>query len=208
MKQLKKYTYTTPTKVKTFELPIKLSTDFELYFASADLPEELRQHATDVILKRHKFASFDTLNETVLKIIADFETQFVEETRRKVILYHIDYRRPSQRDEQQIYFHFRVVQRIESGKQTRYYEERTARGRSLGTTLDEFNTSELMNGDHREEPSEMLWTAERELWFTEMQKSLHRLGQQLVEGFGTKPEVLARKIDQDGFLQLISNRSE
>lgn len=207
MKQTKKYSYSSAEGFKTFELPIKLSTDFCLFFSATDLPEELVRFSTEVITKRCKFSSFDDLNEKILKVIADFEAQFVEETKKKVILYHIEYVRASARDDQRIYFNFQVAHRIDTGKETRYYQERLIRGRSPRTELEELNTYQIV-GDHRSEPSEMLWTAERELWFTEMQSSLHKLGQQLIEGFGTKPEILARKIDQGGLKQLIASKEE
>lgn len=206
MKQIKQYTYSTRKELKTFDIEIKLSSDFKLYFRGEDIPKELHESAKEVfIAKQNKFDSFEELNTKVLTVISDYESQFVEETKQKVILYKIDF--TDNHGGQSIEFDFKVVQRIDTvgvsdrgtqSRQSRHYEERLHIGR-YGDPLKQKTLDEIDSDGY----NEMIWTAEREFWFTTMSDSVRQLGNRLKEGFGKKAEILAQKIDKGMLSQLL-----
>lgn len=182
-----------------FDLVIKLSTAFKLFFSENDIPEELRLSFTGLLQARNYFDSFEELNTRILEIIASFEATFVEETKKKVILYCIEL---DESHGHQIYFHYIVAQRIDTGSrsgkiETRYYTERVRRGISRSEiSMDDLNTWNAFK--EADKFSEMLWSKEREMWFEQMADNIKTLGHRLLEGFGEKPEVLAKKIDLGG----------
>jgi sugar-specific transcriptional regulator TrmB len=191
----------------SFDLEIKLSTSFDLFFSDEDIPEELRAAYQGILQKRNYFHSFEELNDRVREIIANFEETFVEETKKKAILYSINY---DDRRGHQIYFNYLVVQRIDTGSrggkiETRYYTERACRGMTKSSiVLDDVNTFQAFREG---EFSEMLWSKEREIWFEQMALSVQNLGKRLLDGFGAKPEVLARKIDLGGISFLLEGKT-
>lgn len=205
-KQVAHYSYMTKKAVVKFELEIKLSTDFRLFFDGEQIPEELKEHYQGVIMKRNYFYSFEELNQKILDVIAAFETSFVEETKKKVILYQIHH---DERKGQNLSLKYAVVQRIDvtkgsKDKSTNYYEERMIRKGGLGPneiTLDRFDEWQFFvgrEGDYLEMP----WSKERELWFQLMTEQLRNLALKLKDGFGKHAEILAQKIDlsNQGFL--------
>lgn len=206
----KHYTYMRKDSLGSFDLEIKLSTAFKLFFSEDGIPEELRKSYTGILQTRNYFDSFEELNTRVHEIIASFEETFVEETKKKVILYSIVY--DEKRRGHSIGFNYVVAQRIDTGNRsgktdTRYYTERVRRGLSRNEiTTDDLNTYEAFG--HDDKFSEMNWSKEREAWFEQMAESVKHLGQRLLEGFGEKPEILAKKIDLGGSGFLLQGKPE
>ncbi len=203
MKHSKEYIYSTLKSGKRFAIEIKLSTNFKLYFSGDEIPEELQKSYTGVLEKQNKFDDFDQLNSKVLMIISEFESKFVEETKKKVILYSINYDENNRG--QTIGFNYLVVQKITTqgpkDTDTKYYQERILRNGTdfVQTKLDNVNTYSYFDDKFME----MIWSKERELWFFKMQDSVKCLGMRLLEGFGERAEILSRKIDQGIMNQLL-----
>ena len=208
MKRVKRYTYNSNKTFNEFEIEIKLSSDFKIYFSGNDIPKELQESYNGFIQNQNKFDSFEELNTKILQIIEDFESKFIEETKKKVILYSIDY--DEKGGQQRIVFNYVVVQKIETKTKkgnvnTKYYEERLVRGQSLNQIiLEDCNTY----GKFEDKFNEMIWSKQRELWFARMSESVKDLGNRLLEGFGERAEILAKKIDQGSINLLLSGSNQ
>lgn len=188
-----KFSFSTKEILKTFELDIKISSTFQFFYTTEDLPTELLNLPNSPHGPRQYFDSFHSLESSINDLVAEFEVSLVEETKTKVILYAID--TESHRG-QKIDFRFIVAQRVEIGRKrgdasVRYFQETKRSGHHIGNDLSELNT----HSHFEEDFLEMAWTAEREAWFKSMENSIEKLAQRLTLGFGKAPEILARKID-------------
>lgn len=186
--------------MKDFDLEIKVSKYFEFYYSGSDLPQELVDSVINhaiVISKQNKFSNIRDLDDHVNSIIEKFETKFIEQTRRDVIIYSINFD-SRDGDKKSLRFNFEKAvaiaeKRVGFEASTRYFKERLHIG-----SYDGIKTPLLDELDSVHGWKEMDWTAERELWFTAMANSIEALGERLKQGIGKSPEVLGRKIDQAG----------
>lgn len=208
MKHSKKYTYIKKKGMGEFEVEIKLSSDFKLFFTSDQIPEELLKSYSGHIPKRVYGDWFQDLNKKILDIITEYEATFVEEAKSKVILYGVKY---NDNIGHKIYFNYIVAQRLDitssKKKETKYFEERSpiGNGSFRQKVLDEISPGrEFDDIDYAEMP----WTAEREAWFEAMATKIRDLAHQLEEGFGESSEVLAKKIDHGGSQFLLGYKEE
>ncbi len=179
MKHFKKYQYSSDKETKTFEIEIKLSTDFQLYFATSSLPEELKAYISG-LRERIYGDSYSEINEVIRGLINDYENSFVEETREKIIAYFYDVDNRNTYENIDMNFGYRVCYRYKSGNNTSHQE--VERGRYI-----EINS--LFSCRDRSDHKEMLWSPEREAWFKEMLKAMSSLSDKIKEGLGGSSSV-------------------
>jgi hypothetical protein len=205
--QKKEFDYVTKGgEVKSFTINVKINTYLKLYFATSELPEELVRTSTESLKQgNNTFDKPDDLFNFVNRIIEDHESSFTEETRSKVILYELNSK--SKDDSAEIDFRFKVLTKVvtkKGGEETaKYYEERLLVGGSLkfhnsthqDIMLDLFDHNHFFTYDQY---LEMAWTAERQLWFENSLDLMRELALKIRSGFGTKPQVLAKRIDDSG----------
>lgn len=217
-KGIKNYHYFTKTEKKYFDLPIKLSADFSLYFSGKDFPEELKKNTRHSVFDQNKFDSIEELDRKVGEIIEEFEAQFLDDLKEKVILYAISkgsYRCPS------IGLTYTVCIKItthkakakkyrseghSSGENIHYYHERQSDpepGVPRSINYDSVRTSEYFDNEYFDMP----WTSEREAFFILITKNIAELSNRLEEGIGTRVETLIKRIETGG-LQLLENTKE
>jgi len=193
-KQAATFSCSTKDELVRFQLQIGLSTEFRFFYTTKELPEFLRALERCPPGERRYFDTYHELRQEVEALIAEFEISLIEETKTRVILYHISF--DDTGGKHVLEFKYLVAVRISAGghrkhDSVRFFLERQYNGRSTGTALDEISSYQIDS-----DRLEMAWTKEREAWFRAMEDSVRSLGQKLTAGFGTVPEVLARKIDQ------------
>lgn len=200
---IRKFEYSTAKELKQFDLEIKMSTDLRFFYTVNQLPKEILDRDLAPGGDRQYFDSYYELHDSVMRIIAEFETAFVQENKTKVILYAIDTK--SYDSHQEIDFRYEVVQKVEIGNSKgttkKYYKERHHSGRATGTTMDELSHSAF-----NDEFKEINWTKDREEWFKKMNHAIETLSRNLESGLKQTPEVLARKIDQGLSFQLLESK--
>ncbi len=194
MKHTSHFGFSTKDKYIEFDLSIKLSTDFKFFFWTKDLPPQLQDLKATSSQDRQYFDSFYELKTAVTQLIEEFEVSLLEETKTKVILYQIE---TETVHGQTINFKWYVCQKVEISnmdgrKEARYFRENTTTSGHYSTSLSELSTHQIFDDNF----NEMAWTSERALWFKSLEESVNELAQRLTLGFGKKPEILARKIDQ------------
>lgn len=210
-KMLHKFEFMHNSVLVSFNLDIKVSTDFKFYFTTAQLPEPLQKLPNCSLRDRQYFDSFKELEDSVTKLIEEIELAEVEEIKKTVILYQIEH---EEGGVQQISFRYKVVERVEikssnprKSSEINFYEKRDHRaGFGFGVNYDSFNAYSFFGSDSYKE---MPWTKERELWFKEMEEAIAVLGRRLVKGFGGNSALLIKKIEQGNqFLLGVSKVTE
>lgn len=199
-----KFTVSAPKGLIEFELTIKVATDFRFFYSTEQLPEQIRSLPEASRSPRQYYDSFRDLKESVEKLIESFEMSFVDESKTKVILYSMDY---SDDNGQAIDFRFFVLQKITSNRgknvDVNFFEESVQSSEyHKGITLTRVETYNRFEDKYLE----MAWSIEREEWFNAMAKSIQNLADQLKSGFGSRAEILARKIDQIGANYLLDGK--
>jgi len=212
-KQTKKYAYQSGKKWKDFEIEIRLSTDFKLYFQGKDIPPELCDPSD--LVRPKKYEDFRQLNDDIMEMISRHEEKSIEETKERVIIYDL-----TVNDEDGLAglaIKFDVLQKITTSrkgkKESSYFVERSLRGSRTGKAgqmvLDDFNVYQKYasgNGRH-ERFDEMPWTATRERWFQDMADSIIKLSERIKDGIGRKPELLSQRIDSGAMEILLLEES-
>jgi hypothetical protein len=207
--QKAKFGFSTKEKYIDFELEIKVSADYRFFFSLKDLPKELQDAESCPPGRNGRcfFDSFYELNTAIQGLIDEVEVSLIDELKTKVIIYSCDC---NDRHGKQLDFRWRVVQKLEIRKNTKkhgetldvsFFEEtKSSSDYQVSTNLRRINTHDIFD----ENFSVMAWTSEREAWFQEMDRAIAKVSERLVNGFGAKAEVLARKIDQGAKLLIAS----
>lgn len=185
-KQTKRYNYSSDKETKEFEIEVKLATDFRLFCPTATIPKELigdDYRASSPRIYGNDFADIDTV---IRAMIDKYENSFVEETREKIIAYCFETDDANQYEGHDLGIKYRVCFRYKSGSHTSYQEIERGQYRDINT---------LFHHQRHDHHKEMLWTAEREAWFTEMIRAMRAMSKQIKEGIGGSASVLARKIE-------------
>lgn len=202
-----KFSFSTKDGLREFELDVRVSTEFKFYFAVSQLPEELRSLSIAPNGPRVYKSSYFEIEQEIDALITDYELSIVDEHKEKVILYSIGY--TDRHSGQKISFTWRTAQKLElrSGKSTKveYFTERKSSGYGHHSqALDPINTYEIFDDKFEEMP----WSREREEWFRSMEAAVEALAQRLKKGFGTRPELLMRRIDQGAQVLLMAPEAE